>query len=286
MSLFITNQIKATNNRGAFESSNSTSWSFSLISDSSSDKLDQTNKKQMNDIFLSESESFVSESDVELDAPDYLSPKPFSFLSSSTSSAIPSPVRPTPNQNIIDENTTPPEICAKMNSDFQKPSTITNFLEKKQIIPTKSSEKPKTVKANNFSSDDSLELELSSDNYSYTTSTTETTSSIQKPNKPIRSPPRKKFNYRAKQFKLTQAEHSSDDDEDEEEDVMNSSDRRFIADSSTASQSQIDSTTLYRLMDISQSYVPMKKRKEPRRVNLLNEYSPSQSEKESELENA
>lgn len=103
----------------------------------------------------------------------------------------------------------------------------------------------------------------------------------------VQNNPRKtNFNH-AKDFLYTQAVSSSaDNDEDAEEDVMNSSDRRFIADSSTSSQNQRDSIAFYRLMTISNRIAAKNNARKPHREKLIDEYSPSQIDSESDLESS
>ena len=261
--------------------------------------------------FLSESEAFERGSDEEIVANEPL-PK-FSFLSSDSSTVSSTTVSPLINKNIEILNLNKQmnnEDVLFIQTDDTKDAKLPQREEEKSVkivainddhAKTKPQLQPHAMSQNSLPS--------SSYSYSYYTSTTATSgaSSITYSNastSPIRfnnSPLRKHIKHmpkgsahdknikhhssnhhinksEAKKYKMSQADKASDDYDSyyEEEDFMNSSDRRFIADSS--SQSQIgNEPSLYRLLDMSQRK-PNPKYKINKRKRLIDEYSPSQSD--------
>ena len=223
------------------------------------------NSEDSNQDFLSESESFEMDSEDEL-----LVQKervfPLSFFSDSSTSTSTS-VSPLLLKKEIPQRNRPQITYAYEEEKAPKKESETKIIfEKNAKITTQGTQNHATPRETQGSTQ-TFSI------YSYTpTYTSISTSPIRFKNTLSRHKDASK-RMNVKKFKVTQVDKSSYGEYDEEEDVMNSSDRRFIADSSQYDNDPI----LYRLIDRTQTK-PKHKIKVNEKGELVNEYSVSTSE--------
>ena len=251
--------------------------------------------------FLSESEPFEQASDEEI-VPSENHPV-FSFLSSDSSTFSSTNVSPLINKVIdkqhVDDNDNEKIIFNQTNEnqiEETKNVKINDSNQKQQQQkPISPSEHSSYSSYSYYSSASSTTPATSAIPSSSVTYSNASTSPIRFTNSPLRKNikhipshdshkkrTRNSIHHRKKaenrKYKMTQAGQENDDYDSyyEEEDIMNSSDRRFIADSS--SQSQVgNEPALYRIVDMSQRK-PNPNYKVNKRKRLIDEYSPSQSD--------
>ena len=257
--------------------------------------------------FLSESEPFEIGSEEELVPKEIITERHFlssdtsSYVSSGLSSTSVSPVIHQLNRK-ISENLEEKHITFGKIDDKRQDEQESNKQNSKETEQSQTNENhgPTPLVSQNS---------IPTSSYTYCTATPMTlTSSVTYSNmstSPIRfnNSPLRKTNHSKKTIKkhkkmthtqkkkilkiyvMSQAGKGSDDSYsysyEEEEDVMNSSDRRFIADSSSQSQFE-NEPALYRLLDMSQRK-PNPNYKVNKRKRLIDEYSPSQTEVEPSL---